>query len=142
MTLTVRQIAKREYDTIPAHIDDGIAWHWWKRAYDSASIHLQNTNLEKMQEYRGWLAQTANQLHYDSSSSYDEQYIAGFEKALNKFKEMFPVELVDAQTLSDHLDKIPGMDGEHRVITIGDLTEDETDNIYPKTQPHSFPPRD
>ncbi len=37
---TVRQIAKREFDKLPEAIGNTMAWHFWKRAYDSAARNL------------------------------------------------------------------------------------------------------
>ncbi len=140
-----------------------------------------------IQEYREWLLMRGLQMKPITAT-----------EALEKLNALFPE---DTQTLSDHLDKIPGMHEESTVEKVQVIykvvyrdggtklyedrngntyyqdnvgyaqkgkifakhphknTEpplnveleivdkftdqpDETDNIYPKTQPHSFPPRD
>jgi len=52
-TGSVREIAKREFDKLPdVGTNNGISWHWWKRAYDSAArnLHVQSIQLSDMFE--------------------------------------------------------------------------------------------
>ena len=83
--------------------------------------------MNNIEQYRKWLAQTANQLHYDSNSSYDDMYIAGFEKALNKFKELFPVAVQKAHIVEPVYTGIID-----RMWPLQDDQQDDTDKLYPR----------
>lgn len=86
------------------------------------AVRERRVHQQKIEEYRQWLDKEITETSFGG-------YTTALIAANSKFNELFPE---DTQTLSDHLDKIPGMDGEYRAITIGDLTEDETDNLYPR----------
>lgn len=105
-----------------------------------------------IQEYRKWLETKIKNLKLSTAFPMEAAVrdqtvhsIIATESALRTFNRIFPE---DTQTLSDHLDKIAEMQEptlQQKVDMMqGNLTDypDETDNIYPKTQPHSFPPRD
>lgn len=100
---------------------------------------------QKIEEYREFLNEKTFLGEVLGNTSERSQAIKHAVAVLSEeFHRLFPE---DTQT-SDHLDKIPGMHEEHSVdedIDNGPLPEpdysDETDSLYPRTQPHSFPPR-
>ena len=65
----VRQIAKEEFDKFPNSIDDAIAWHWWKIAFDvAARLWKQEPTIQQNTDYIAFLEEQLG----DSCNWYEE----------------------------------------------------------------------
>ncbi len=76
-TGSIREIAKREFDKLVQNPEtQAIAWHYWKRAYDSALVNLPvGTGWTDKDMYEVW------------REHYGDVYPDLFEKWLEQYKQ-------------------------------------------------------